>query len=247
MRGKVVLITGASKGIGAQTAKLLASRGASVLVNYFSNEEAANQVVSDIEKGGGQALAVRADVRDEEQVQQLVDEAIHAYGRIDGLVNNAAMSFIRKPFLELNWQEFSQKLNDELKAAFQMTQAVLPHMVEKRYGRIVYVATGLAKTPQVPFIAHGTAKAGLITFGQYIAKEFGQYGITANIVSPGLVETDRTANQPQEFKDRMAQMTALKRIANPADVARAIAFYVSDDSRFVTGSNTFVDGGTTMP
>ncbi|WP_258110097.1 SDR family NAD(P)-dependent oxidoreductase [Alicyclobacillus sp. SP_1] len=246
MNGKVVLVTGGGRGIGAETARILASRGAAVVVNYLSNSEAANSLVDELTKRGSQALAIQADVRDEEQVQHLVSTTVDKFGRIDALVSNAAMSFVRKPFLEMSWSEFSPKLNDELKAAFTLTQVVLPHMIQNRYGRIVYVSTGLANHPQVPFIAHGTAKAGLSSFGKYIAKEFGAHGITANVVSPGLVETERTQFQTEEFKKRMSNMTPLGRIAKPEDIARVIAFYVSDDSQFMTGSNVSVDGGLSL-
>lgn len=246
MEGKVVLITGGGRGIGAETARLLAHRGAFVVLNYLSNRESANSLVHEIEQKGGRALALQADIRDEQQVQYLVDTTIRQCGQIDGLVSNAAMNFVRKPFLEMSWLEFSQKLNDELKAAFTLSQAVLPHMLENHYGRIVYVSTGLAQHPQVPFIAHGTAKAGLTTFGKYIAKEFGSYGITANVVSPGLVETERTKFQSEEVKRNMAKLTPLGRIAKPEDIARVIAFYVSDDSQFITGCDVSVDGGLSI-
>jgi len=243
MNGKVVVVTGGGRGIGAATSRLLASRGAVAVVNYFSNDEAAQSVVQEITEAGGTAVAMRADVRDRQQVRQLVEEIVGQYGKVDALVNNAAMSFVRKPFLDMNWMEFSQKFNDELRAAFEMTQAVLPHMMKNHYGRIVYVSTGLAKHPQVPFVAHGTAKAGLSTFGKYIAKEFGAYGITANVVSPGLVETERTQFQSEDFKKRMAALSPLGRIACPEDIARVIAFYISDDSGFLTGADVSVDGG----
>lgn len=246
LNGKVVLVTGGGRGIGAETARILAARGAAVVINYVSNSEAANSLVHELTKQGSQALAVQADVRDEAQVKHLVNATVKAFGHIDALVSNAAMSFVRKPFLEMNWFEFSQKLNDELKAAFALSQAVLPHMIQNHYGRIVYVSTELANHPQVPFIAHGTAKAGLSTFGRYIAKEFGPHGITANVVSPGLVDTERTRFQPEEFKKRMANMTPLGRIATPEDIARVIAFYTSDDSQFVTGFNVSVDGGLSI-
>jgi 3-oxoacyl-[acyl-carrier protein] reductase len=246
MNGKVAVVTGGAKGIGAATARLLAQRGAAVVVNYMHSADAAGQVVAEIRQAGGKAIAVQADVRDRAQAEHLVAETVNAFGRVDIMVNNAAMSFVKKSFAEMTWDEFAQKYNDELKAAFHMTQAVLPHMRDQRNGRIIYVSSGLGKHAAPEFIAHGTSKGAINTFAKYIAQEFGPIGITVNVVSPGLVETERTANQPAAWKQRMAATTPLGRIATPEDVAGAIAFFASDDSRFITGDNMPVNGGTAM-
>lgn len=166
---KVALITGGGRGIGAATATLLAKRGFRVAVNYVSNDKRANEVVQEILDNGGEAIPVKADVRQPDEVERMVKEIVSTWGSIDVLVNNANMSFAVKPFLEMTWDEFSQKLNDEMKAAFTMTQSVAPLMAKNRYGRIVYVASGLAKTPNIGMIAHGSAKAGIVQFAKFIA------------------------------------------------------------------------------
>jgi 3-oxoacyl-[acyl-carrier protein] reductase len=246
MNGKVAIVTGGAKGIGAATARLLAQRGAAVVVNYLQSAEAASQVVGEIERAGGRAIAIQADVRDQAQAEQLVAATVKAFGRVDIMVNNAAMSFVKKSFADMTWDEFAGKYNDEMKAAFHMTHAVLPHMRDQKSGRIIYVSSGLGKNPGPEFIAHGTSKGALNTFAKYIAQELGPLGITVNVVSPGLVETERTAGQPAAFKQRMTAMTPLQRIATPEDVAGAIAFFASDDSRFITGDNVPVNGGSAM-
>ncbi|MBN6188778.1 SDR family oxidoreductase [Aneurinibacillus sp. BA2021] len=246
MQGKTAIITGGARGIGAAAAKLLASRGARVAVNYVHNHEAAEQTVFEIKANGGEAIAVQADVREEAQVNEMVKIVQETYGSVDILVSNANMSFAMKPFMEMSWDEFSTKLNDELKAAFVLTKAVAPLMMERKYGRIIYIASGLAKSPSPMFIAHGTAKGGLVSFAKYIAQELGPHGITANIVSPGLVLTDATTHTPENMKQMLAAMTPLGRIAQPEDVARAIAMYAGDDSGFITGAYTPVNGGHAM-
>ncbi len=246
MEGRVAIVTGGGQGIGAATARLLAQRGAAVTVNYLSNSAAADQLVAEIKKSGGKATAIRADIRIPEQVNELVSQTLSEYKRIDIMVNNANMSFVQKPFLEMAWDEFAQKLNDEMKAAFYMTKAVAPTMIEQKYGRLVYVASGLAKHPGPRFIAHGSSKAALAGFVRYIAQELGPHGITANTVSPGLTETRATAAQPAEFKQRLVAVTPMSRIGQPDDVAKVIAFYASEDCGFVTGAYTPVNGGAQM-
>lgn len=246
LQGKVAIVTGGARGIGRAASILLAQRGAKVVVNYLSNAEAAEAVVSSIHASGGDAIAYQADVRESEQVAKLVEAAKKAFGRIDILVCNANMSFEAKPFAELSWEEFSQKLNDELKAAFETTKAVIPPMIEQQFGRIIYISSTLGKDPSPFMIAHGTAKGGLDTFSAYIAQEYGPQGIHANVVAPGLVQTDATAFLSEQDKQMISNFTPLGRIAEPEDVAGVISFLASDDARFVTGTYTPVTGGLSM-
>jgi 3-oxoacyl-[acyl-carrier protein] reductase len=249
LAGRTALVTGGSRGVGAATSKLLAARGANVIVNYFSNKEAADKVVEDINKEArgtqGYAIAIQADVTKLTQVEYMVGEAIQRYGRIDILVNNAMVGrYFLKPFMETTWDDFLEKFNDEIKAAYEVTRAVIPDMVKQNYGRIVYVATGSAKHPNPPgAIAFGTAKAGLVAFAKYIAQEFGRKGITANIVSPGLIETDQNAHFSTEIKQQYASLTTIGRTGKPEDVANVIAFFASDESEYMTGTYAPVDGG----
>ncbi|MBP3048970.1 SDR family oxidoreductase [Bacillus subtilis subsp. subtilis] len=243
---KVVLITGGGRGIGATASTVLAQRGYRVAINYISNANRANNVVQEIRNNGGEAIAVKADVRQPNEVNRMVKEICSKWGSIDALVNNANISFAVKPFQEMNWEEFSQKLNDEMKAAFTMTKEITPMMIKNGYGRIVYVASSLAKNPSPGMIAHGTAKAGLVQFAKYVAQELGPHGITVNVIAPGMVDTEATADQPVEFRQRTASLTPIGRIANPEDVARAIAMYVSDDCKFITGAYVPVNGGINM-
>ncbi|MFW5923998.1 MAG: SDR family NAD(P)-dependent oxidoreductase [archaeon] len=246
LTGRIALVTGSSRGIGAATAKLLAERGAKVVVNYHSNEAAAEDTATAVRSSGGDALVVQADVRDERAVTRMVDRAVDEWGSIDILVNNANMPFTNESVTEITWEEFSQKLNDELEAAFRVTNAVLPGMIDREYGRIVYVSSGLGDHPAPGFVAHGAAKAALDAFAKYVALEYGSAGITANVVAPGLVATDATEEKVAAVGDQVAADTPLGRVANPADVAHAIAPFTSDDARFLTGTYTPVNGGASM-
>ncbi|MBA4541541.1 SDR family oxidoreductase [Thermoactinomyces daqus] len=246
MNNQVAIVTGGSRGIGAATAKLLARRGAKVIVNYHNNRQAADTVVESIVRQGGEATSIQADVRNPEAVRRLVDQTISTYGKVDILVNNASISFPIQPLMEMSWDDFAQKVNDELRAAFELTKAVLPHMIKQKYGRLIYVSSGLARSTSPGFIAHGVAKNGLEAFVRYVAGEVGPHGITANIVAPGMVDTDATAEIPQERKEMAANFTPMRRIAQPEDVANAIAFFASPDTGFVTGGYTSVSGGSLM-
>jgi 3-oxoacyl-[acyl-carrier protein] reductase len=243
---KIALVTGGSRGIGRETAKLLGTRQAKVAVNYVADAESAHEVVDFITAQGGDAMAVQGDVRQPRDVLRMVQEVESRFGSIHLLVNNANMSFVMKPFARMSWDEFSAKLDSELKAAFLMSQAVLPIMQTQQYGRIVYVASGLAKRPAPGMIAHGSAKAALVQFARYIAQEYGPHNITANVISPGLVDTDATSSISDERKHMLARMTPLGRVALPEDVASAIVLYLSDDSRFITGTYVPVNGGNQM-
>jgi 3-oxoacyl-[acyl-carrier protein] reductase len=246
-QGKVALVAGGGRGIGAATATLLAARGASVVVNYLHNTATASQVVAQILDKGGQALAVQADVRDQQQVESLVQAARDAFGRLDVLVNSSSPAGVFKPFAQICWEEFALGVNNELRAAFTLTKAALPMMQAAHYGRLVYISSGLAKTPSVEgAISIAAAKAGLVAFAKYIAKEYGPAGVTANVVAPSMVETELSTMIPAAHRQQQAAMTPLGRIAQPEDIARVIAFFASDDSEFMTGVSAPVNGGLTM-
>jgi 3-oxoacyl-[acyl-carrier protein] reductase len=246
--GRVTLITGASRGIGAAVARLLASRSMRVAVNYRSSRDEADEVVASIRSAGGRAMAVQADVRDGAAVLGMVEQVRAAMGEVEVLVHNALIPYAIKSFDEISWDELGGKLEQEMRAAFLVTKAVVPGMTASGYGRIVYLGAEPARRPREGMIALGTSKAALSQFARYVAQEMGPRGITANVVTPGPVdETAITASVlDQEHKRRLAAQTALGRIASPDDVARAVAFYAGDDSGFITGTTAPVNGGLDM-
>lgn len=244
---KVALITGASSGIGAATARLLAERGMRVVVNYLHSADAAKAVVADIEAAGGEAMAVQGDVREPSAVDSVIEQVRAAWGGVDVLVHNALTPYAIKPFQDMTWEELGGKVDDEMRAAFVVTKAVLPAMTERHSGRIIYLGTGLSRRPREGMIALGTAKAALTQFARYLAQELGSLGITVNVVEPGPVAETKISNVIDEEQNRrLVAATPLGRLARPADVARAVAFYAGDDSAFMTGTTAAVNGGTAM-
>ncbi|WP_329459030.1 SDR family NAD(P)-dependent oxidoreductase [Streptomyces sp. NBC_01497] len=245
--GRLAIITGASRGIGAAVARLLASRGMRVVVNYRSSSDEADAVVASIKSAGGHAIAVQADVRDESAVSAMVEQVRTTMGEVEVLVHNALIPYAIKSFDEMSWEELGGKLEEEMRSAFLVTKAVIPGMTARGYGRIVYLGTGLSRQPRERMIALGTSKAALNQFARYVAQEMGPRGITANVVSPGPVDETSLADVfGQEHKQRQAAQTVLGRMASPDDVARAVAFYAGDDSAFITGTIAPVNGGMAM-
>lgn len=246
--GRIALITGASRGIGATTARLLGSRGMRVVVNYRSSREEADGVVASIRSAGGEAMAARADVRDEPAVLDMVARVQAAWGEVEVLVHNALIPYAVKSFDEITWDELGGKLEQEMRAAFVTTKAVMPGMTKHGYGRIVYLGTVLSRVPRPGMIALGVSKAALGQFARYVAQEAGPHGITVNVVAPGPVdETAMTADVlGDERKRRQVAQTALGRLATPDDVARAVGFYAGDDSAFITGITAPLNGGLSM-
>lgn len=246
LRDRVVLITGASRGIGAATARLMGQHGAAVGVNYYGSEAAAQQLVEAITSDGGRAMAVKADVREPQQVEAMVQQVSETLGAIDTLVINANANFPMSPFVEYRWDDFEAKLLGELKGAFFPCKAVVPSMMEHQRGCIIAVSSGLSRHPGEGFVAHSTAKSGLDAFIKSLALELGPHGIRANVVSPGLTLTDATARLPQAHKDASAQMVPLKRNGLPEDVAGAILLLASEPAGFITGAYLPVSGGVQM-
>ena len=163
------------------------------------------------------------------------------------LVHNALIPYVIKPFQDMTWEELGGKLDDEMRAAFVVTKAVLPTMTKEHWGRIIYLSAGPSRRPREGMIALGTAKAALAQFARYLAQELGPQGITVNVVEPGPVEDTRmTAGLDEALKLRQVAATPLGRLARPGDVAQVVAFYASEDNAFMTGTTAAVNGGMSM-
>jgi len=247
MNKRNALITGGARGIGAAAAKVLAKEGYRVFINFVRSAEIAKNLAEEINEYGGEAHTIQADVRDDAQLQEMFDEIKRAHGGIDVLISNANMNFSQKPFMEQTWSEFSQKLNDEMHAAYQTAKHAAASMKEKKFGRLVFISSTLSENPAPTFIAHGTAKGALDSFNKYLAQELGPYGITSNIVAPGFVETDATKDAPSEFKELIKAQTPTQRIATPEDVANTIRYLASEASSHITGTYNPVCGGAYLP
>jgi 3-oxoacyl-[acyl-carrier protein] reductase len=245
--GRVVLITGASRGIGAATALLLAKNGYRVVVNYRSSASEAEGVVAKIAAAGGEALAIKADVTVPDEVTAMIDKINQRWGGTDVLVHNALIPFAITSFAELSWEQLNSKLEGELQAAFLITKAVVPGMVSRKYGRLIYLSANPSRHPREGMITMGTAKAALNQFVCYVALELAPHGITANLVAPATVDgTTVTKQLTAEQMRGLAAATPMGRLVRPDDVAKTVAFLASEDSGFTTGHYLPVNGGLAM-
>jgi len=246
MKDKVAIVTGSSRGIGAAIAKALASAGAKVAVNYVASREQGQKTVDEIAAAGGRAILVRANATVREEVVEMVRGVEAELGPVDILVNNASIEFPVVPFSEYPWHAYEQKVTGEAKASFFTCQAVIPGMIERRGGCIVNVSSTLSRSPGPGFVAHSSAKSGLDSFSKSLALEMGPHGIRVNVVAPGLTLTDATRGQPKQFHEAITAHTPLRRLAEPEDVAAAVAFLCSAGARHVTGVYLPVCGGAHM-
>lgn len=249
---KVVLVTGAGRGIGAAIARAFAGEGAAVAVNYLQNTDAAEAVTASCKELGGQAAAFRADVTDGQAITALVDGVIETFGKIDILVNNAFRPYVfdpenRKMFWDLDWSDYRTQIEGALIPAHGLCKAVLPAMQGRAQGSIINIASDLVARPTIPYHDYTTAKAALIGFSRNLAMEVGPFGIRVNCVAPGIVyPTDATRDTKEDIKDMLIANTPLKRIAAPEDVTGPVLFLASDWSSFMTGQTLYVDGGLVM-
>lgn len=244
---RVAIITGASRGIGAATALVLAKRGCRVVVNYRASAPEAEEVVAAIAAAGGEAVAIKADVTVPGDVAAMVEETARRWGGTDVLVHNALIPFVVTSFAKLSWEQLGGKLDSEMRAAFLVTKAVVPEMISRGYGRLVYLTTGLSRRPRDGMILLGTAKAAMDQFVRYVALELAPHGITANLVAPATVEGSRASEQlSAERRRELTEATPMGRLVRPDDVAKTVAFLASEDSGFTTGHYLPVNGGIAM-
>lgn len=251
-KNKVILVTGASRGIGAAIAQAFAGEGALVVVNYLRNESAAAQVVEHCMEVGGDAWAIPADVMDASAVNAMVEQVMTETGRIDVVVNNALRAYrfnpdLRRRFQELDASAYRQQFDAAVQSACNVCKAVLPHMRQRAAGSIINISSDLVEHPVVPYHDYATAKAAMVGFSRHLAAELGPSGIRVNCVAPGLVwPTDASRETRESIREQLAGQTPLRRIATPEDVTGPVMFLASDWSRFMTGQVLYVDGGLVM-
>ncbi|MCD6570496.1 MAG: SDR family oxidoreductase [Deltaproteobacteria bacterium] len=245
LRDKVALVTGAGSGIGEQTALLFAEEGAKVAVNDISFDSA-QKVVGEIEKKGGNAIAIKANVASFTEVSQVVEEILETFGKVDILVNNAGI-YPAKPIQEMDEEEFDMVINVDLKGVYNCTRAVVNHMIERCYGRIVSLSSVAGRVGSVANVSHyAAAKAGVLGFTKSIARELARFNINANAVVPGVVDTPLLGKSRDILMEKVIKTNPIPRLAESREIANVIVFLASDAASYMTGSVVTVDGGYTM-
>lgn len=245
LKDKVVLITGGGKGIGAAIAKKMASRGATVIINYSHSEAAAKQVQSDIRGNGGKADIFCCDVSDYNSVKAMMGDIIQHYGRLDILVNNAG---IVKDSLLMRMKEndFDEVIDINLKGTFNCIQTAARQMLRQRYGRIINMSSVVGIYGNAGQANYAASKAGIIGLTRSAAKELGSRGITVNAIAPGFIRTDMTDGLNEELKKKILSTISLGSFGTVEDIAHAACFLASDEARYITGQVLAVDGGISM-
>jgi len=239
--GKVAIVTGSSRGIGKAIALEFARNGAKVVVNYFKSKEEAIKVVDEIKNIGTDAIAIMADVSDEKQVKKLFVETVKKFGRIDVLVNNAGV-YIHNEAAEFDEKSWNETLDTNLKSVMLCTKEAVSEMQKQKSGTIVNISSiyGAAIFAGAP--AYGASKAGIIFLTKRFAKEFGP-NIRVNAIAPGIIDTDMTAGDTEENRQKYSQETPLKRMGKPEEIAKTALFLASEDSSYITGDVIIADGG----
>ena len=245
LEGKVALVTGASRGIGKSIALLLASRGADIAINYAGNTEAAEKTKAEVEALGRKAILVKTDVADAEACAAMIDEVVKTFGRIDILVNNAGITRdgLLMRMKEADWDAV---LTTNLKSVFNCTKAAVKYMMKARSGCIVNISSVVGAMGNAGQANYAAAKAGILGFTKATAKEVAARGITVNAVAPGFIATDMTAVLTEKVVESLKAGIPMGRLGDPEDIAKAVAFLVSDEAAYITGQTLHVNGGMFM-
>lgn len=244
LEGKVVIVTGGARHIGAVYSRRLAAEGARVVIADIIDGDG---VVREISQAHGEAIALRVDVSKEEDTLRMADETVKRFARIDILVNNAAvfLSIKRRPFYELSAKEWDELSSVNIKGPFLCAKAVFPQMKKQKSGKIINISSTTALQGTPLFLHYVTSKAALIGMTRALARETGEYGISVNSIAPGLVQHGgQTA--PKEFTDFQLKARCIKKLETPEDLIGTLLYLASSDSDFVTGQTVVVDGGSTF-
>jgi len=247
LSNKVSLVTGGNRGIGKFISLSLAEEGSSVAVHYNQDKEGAESVVKEIRERGGKAEVFQADVSQRESVEKMVKNCSQSLGQIDVLVNNARQLVKGREFMDLEWdKDYQPHIDVMLKGTFNCCQVVLPSMIERKNGRIINMLSTVIAESRPRTNSYGSIKSALFFFSKNLATEMGPNGITVNMVSPGLIATERQILHSSGYQEDYIKETPMGRLGIPSDITGTINFLASDNSSFVTGANIPVSGGKTI-
>lgn len=246
LNGKIALVTGGSRSLGAGICESLGRAGAQVAVNCLRNAAAADSVVERVRAAGGKAAAFQADVTDEGDVAHLVDTVCRQFGSLDILVINATCDQETKPFAEQAWADYQQMIDFFIKSPFLLTKAVLPGMKQHGWGRIINIGSEVVELGNPEFGHYVGAKGAQLALTRSYAREFAEWGITVNLVAPGWIPVERTAHWPPEMFAAYQAGVPMKRQGTPADIGAAVTFLASPEANFITGQKIAVNGGNTL-
>lgn len=239
---RTVLITGASRGIGAACARAFAANGDRVIVNYSGSEDKAAALVRELSEGEGAATAIRADVSSPDEVREMFSRIEEDFGGVDVLVNNAGIAQTRL-FTDITDEDWSRMIGVDLSSVFYCCRAALPYMIRQKYGRIVNISSMWGQVGGSCEVHYSAAKAGVIGLTKALAMEEGLSGITVNCVAPGVIQTDMTSGYSEQDMQALRDETPTGTLGTPEDVARAVLFLAKEESSFITGQVLGVNGG----
>jgi 3-oxoacyl-[acyl-carrier protein] reductase len=242
---KVAIITGSSRGIGASVAKLLASRGAKVVINYRNSPNKANEVAESVRQLGGEATIIQADVSQNKEAQALVQATIEVYQHVDILINNVGTTRDAL-IMKMSEDDWDTVLQTNLSSMYYCSKAVVRPMLKRRYGRIINITSVVGLAGQVGQTNYAASKAGIVGFTKSLAKEVGSRNITVNAIAPGFIPTALTQSLSEKMIEEVVKNTPLGRLGHVDDIANAVLFFASDEAAFITGQVLAVDGGLVM-
>ena len=245
MSNKTAIVTGGTRGIGKAIVLELAKSGCNVAFNYSKSDDLANELVKEIEALGVKAVAKRADVADFESAKDMIKEVKDEFGQIDYLVNNAGITR-DKLLAMMKESDWDDVININLKSVYNFSKAVIMTMIKQKNGKILNITSVSGIAGVAGQTNYSASKAGMIGFTKALAKEVGKAKINVNAIACGFIETDMTSELPEEYKQKMTDMTALKRFGTTDDVAKVAKFLLSDDANYVTGQVLSLDGGLAL-
>lgn len=246
LEGRVALVTGSTRGLGKAIAMSLGKAGAKVVINYYNDRKLGARTFEEFRDLGYEGALAQANVIDPEDVTRMVKEVKDTLGPIDVIVPNATPDQPLLPIEEYDWEFYQLMIDFFIKSPFLLTRAVLPHMKEQRWGRIINIASEVFQRGVGNFTAYVAAKGGQIGFNRSLATEVASFGITANVVSPGWIPVERHENDPQELKDEYLAGLPSKRWGIPQEVGDVVTFLASDEAAYVSGQNISVNGAHTV-